>query len=147
MIEALSAQSLEEALPLIRAYQAFYQVADIDDARNRDFFSPFIGTTQEGGVFVFRNAEGRLVGFATVYLTYASSIPARVGVMSDLYTMPAERGKGVGKQLIAHCLAFAKGCGAARLQWLTAEDNRPAQALYDSLPSRKSRWYVYTYTG
>ncbi|WP_006748067.1 GNAT family N-acetyltransferase [Thioalkalivibrio paradoxus] len=144
MIEAVSIKNIEEALPLIRKYQEFYKVQEIDDEKNREFFSQFSENGNNGSLFLFRSSSGDAVAFATVYFTYVSSIPARVGVMSDLYTLPAHRGKGIGKCLINHCLEFALEHGAARLQWLTAQDNHSAQKLYDSLGAKKSAWYVYT---
>lgn len=146
MIEAVSEKNLEEVLPLIRQYQEFYQVPVIDEARNREFFSRFSEDGNDGCLFLYRNDEGAVVAFATVYFTFVSSIPGRVGVMSDLYTVPSHRGKGIGKRLVNHCLEFALNKGAARLQWLTAEDNEKAQVLYDSLNTKKSTWKVYTYS-
>lgn len=146
MIEAVSEKSLPEILPLIRQYQEFYQITVIDDAKNRAFFSKFHENSNEGCLFLYRNSDGFAVAFATVYFTYVSSIPARVAVMSDLYTLPEHRGKGIAKQLINHCLRFSQSKGAARLQWLTAADNHPAQKLYDSMKTKKSDWKVYTYT-
>lgn len=58
--------------------------------------------------------------------------------MNDLYTLKAFRGGGIGRKLINHCLQFAKDKGAARLQWLTAEDNNQAQNLCDSLDTKSS---------
>lgn len=145
MIEAVSSKNLAEVLPLIRKYQEFYKVQGIDDEKNRAFFSQFHEHGSDGCLFLFRNKSGAAVGFATVYFTYVSSIPARVGVMNDLYTLPTYRGKGIGKLLINHCLDFALKKGAARLQWLTAQDNQQAQLLYDSLDTKKSTWHVYTY--
>lgn len=147
MIEAVSSKNLEHVLPLIQQYQTFYKIADIDNDRNREFFSQFGAIGNDGCLFLYRNNDGKAIAFATVYFTYVSSIPAKVGVMNDLYTVPDARGKGIGKRLINHCLGFALNKGAARLQWLTAEDNEPAQRLYDSLDTNKSIWKVYTYTG
>lgn len=146
MIEAVSDRSLEAVLPLIRAYQAFYAVPNIDDARNRRFFSRFGAASDEGCLFLYLTEEGEAVAFATVYFSYVSSIPARVGVMNDLYTDPAYRGRGIGRQLVDHCRDFALSKGAARLQWLTAVDNERAQKLYDAMNTKKSTWHVYTYT-
>lgn len=145
MIEAVSDENLDEVLPLIRQYQSFYEIADISDDRNREFFSQFNESSNDGCLFLYRNEQGTGVGFATVYLTFVSSIPARVGVMSDLYVAPDHRKLGVGKRLIDHCLRFALSKGAARLQWLTGEDNKQAQKLYDSMNTKKSTWTVYTY--
>ena len=145
MIQAITDKNLEEVLPLIRQYQEFYKIADINDDRNREFFSQFGEDKAEGCQFLFRNEQGQAVAFATVYFTFVSSIPAKVGVMNDLYTIEEYRGKGIGRQLIDHCLAFAKSKGAVRLQWLTAEDNETAQKLYDSMNTNQSTWKVYTY--
>ena len=145
MIEAVSENNLEEVLPLIRLYQQFYKIADIDDERNRQFFSQFHENNDNGCLFLYRNNQGEAVAFATVYFSYVSSIPAKVGIMNDLYTIQSHRGKGIGRELINHCLQFAISKGAARLQWITAEDNTQAQKLYDSLDTKKSSWKVYTY--
>ncbi|MFL0807118.1 MAG: GNAT family N-acetyltransferase [Oceanobacter sp.] len=144
MIETVSHSNLHDVLPLIRAYQAFYQVADIDDERNRTFFSQFGENSEQGCQFLYRDGE-RVVGFATVYFSFTSTIAAKVAVLNDLYTEPDCRGQGVGKQLIEHCRQYAAEKGAARLQWVTAPDNTQAQALYDSLDTRKSSWFFYSY--
>jgi len=145
LIEAVTDNNLAEVLPLIRRYQEFYNIVDIDDQRNKEFFSQFGEDKNSGCLFLYRNDQGIAVAFATVYFTFASSIPDKVGVMNDLYTAPDYRGKGIGKRLINHCLEFALSKEAARLQWITAEDNVQAQRLYDSLCTRKSSWKVYTY--
>jgi GNAT superfamily N-acetyltransferase len=114
---------------------------------NREFFSQFGEDGDNGCQFIYRNSEGVVKAFATVYFTFTTSIPAKVAVMNDLYTEPDQRGKGIGKQLINHCLEFSLKKGAARLQWITAEDNKVGQGLYDSLDTNKSSWKIYTYTG
>ncbi len=145
MIEAVSKNNIEEVLPLIRKYQEFYKITTIDDDRNKIFFSQFGESGDNGCLFLYRNDEGKPIAFATVYFTFVSSIPAKVGVMNDLYTLPEYRRKGIGRNLINHCLRFALSKGAVRLQWLTAEDNESAQKLYESLDTKRSKWIVYTY--
>jgi len=142
-IETVTENNLEEILPLVRQYQEFYEIADISDERNRNFFSRFCADNPCGRQFLLRH-EGRAVAFATVYFSFTSSIPAKVAVLNDLYTVPEVRGQGFGGRLIEHCRTFAKENGAARLQWLTASDNHAAQKLYDSLDTSKSDWVFYT---
>ena len=144
MIEQVSASNLEEVLPLIRDYMEFYNVSDISDARNRDFFSQFGESNPAGCQFLLRES-GEAVGFATVYFTYASSVTAKVAVLNDLYTLEKHRGKGIGRKLIEHCRSFAAEKGASRLQWVTAPDNEQAQSLYNSISTGKSTWHHYTY--
>ena len=144
MIEQLTAQTLHEVLPLIAQYQAFYQVADINSQRNEQFFSQFVNLSPLGALFLYRQ-NGKVIGFATVYFSFSSTITAKVGIMNDLFTLEDYRGQGIGKALINHCLDYALNQGAARLQWVTALDNTQAQALYNSLDTHKKPWLFYTY--
>lgn len=144
MIEPVSEKNIDEVLPLIRAYLEFYKVADISDVRNRKFFSQFGTSNPAGCQFVFRES-GVVVGFATIYFSFTSSITAKVAVLNDLYTSPDHRSKGIARQLIEHCRNYAASNGSARLQWVTAPDNEPAQKLYDSMQTAKSIWHFYTY--
>ena len=144
MIEPVSKLNLNEVIPLIRKYQEFYKIADICDFRNTEFFSQFGESNPAGCQFIFRES-GVVVGFATVYFTFTTSITSKIAIMNDLYTSPDQRGKGIGRKLIEHCRAFAASNGSARLQWVTAPDNELAQKLYDSLQTNKSEWKFYTY--
>lgn len=144
MIEVVSKNNLIEVLPLIRQYQEFYKVAEISDEKNCAFFSQFGESSPAGCQFIYRES-GKVIGFATVYFSFTSSIVAKVAVLNDLYTLPSSRGMGVGRQLIEHCRNYAAEQGAMRLQWVTAPENEQAQKLYDSLNTSKSTWRFYTY--
>ncbi len=144
MIEIVSPKNLEELLPLIRQYQAFYNVQNISDDRNRAFFSQFGESNPSGCQFLFRQ-DGDVVGFSTVYFSYATTSTGKVGILNDLYTVPSNRGKGVGRQLIEHSREYASRHGASRLQWVTAPENKKAQKLYESMDANKSTWLFYAY--
>jgi len=144
MIEAITAENLDEALPLIRAYQCFYKVRDIDDERNKQFFSQFSEQSDKGCLFAYRK-ESELIGFATVYFIFSSTITAKVAVLNDLYTTEESRGQGVGTALIKHCEIYGKSKGAIRLQWVTAPDNVIAQSVYKALGAKQSNWEFFTY--
>ena len=144
MIETVSKDNLAEVLPLVRAYQEFYKVSVISDARNSEFFAQFGESSPFGCQFIYREA-GNVVEFATVYFLFTSTITARVAVLNDLYTLPNYRGRGVGRRLIEHCRGYAAANGAVRLQWVTAPENEQAQQLYSSLNASKSTWFFYAY--
>ena len=47
MIEVVDSNNLEEILPLIREYQEFYEIPDISDINNREFFPCFARVAQK----------------------------------------------------------------------------------------------------
>lgn len=126
----------------MKEYQAFYKVENIDEVRNRTFFSQFLGGTDLGVQFILVES-GTAVAFATIYFTFASSIAAKVAVLGDLYTVKAYRGKGYGSRLIRHCLNIAKESGCKRLQWLTQNENLAAKSLYEKVCTYSGDWAVY----
>ena len=56
--------------------------------------------------------------------------------LEDLFVEPSERGSGAGRALIAAVEAVSRKAGASRLYWMTEENNRTAQQLYDKLAER-----------
>ncbi len=143
-IQSVNVENIKLALPLIRHYQEFYKVKDINDKNNQAFFSQFGPDSAHGCQFIISH-DGAIAGFATVYFSFASSIIQKVAILNDLYTLPEFRGKGLARQLIEHCRQYAKQHNAARLQWVTATDNKIAQTLYDTLDTQKSQWLFYSY--
>ena len=63
--------------------------------------------------------------------------------MNDLFVAPEARGGGVAEALIEACRAAARARGATRITWQTALDNERAQAVYDRVGGRRSRWLDY----
>lgn len=145
MIEAVTKNNIEEVLPLIRQYQEFYNVVDIDEERNKVFFSQFGDDSEQGCLFSY-HLDNKVVAFASVYFSFSSAIASKVAIMNDLYTLKEYRRRGVAKALIKHCEQFGKSKGSARLQWLTAADNKQAQSLYHSLGAKQSSWEFFTYS-
>jgi GNAT superfamily N-acetyltransferase len=144
-IEPIAAGEMDALLPLIAAYQRFYEVEEIDDARNREFFSRFLAPSEDGTLLgAWRNSA--LLGYACLYWTFTSLIPAEIVLMNDLYVVPEARGKGVGRALIDASAAVARERGAQRLEWVTASSNKTAQRLYDSTGAERSEWVEYELT-
>jgi hypothetical protein len=56
--------------------------------------------------------------------------------LQDLFVADDARGRGIGRALIEHVYADAKGRGAARVHWLTHESNHNAMRLYDRIADR-----------
>jgi GNAT superfamily N-acetyltransferase len=141
-IEPVRQEQLETLLPLIAAYQRFYEVEEIDEGRNRAFFSRFLAPSDDG-LLLGAWREGELVGYACLYWSFTSLVPAETVLMNDLYVVEAVRGQGVGRALIGASAAIGRERGAARLEWVTAADNETAQRLYDSTGAERSSWIEY----
>jgi GNAT superfamily N-acetyltransferase len=141
-IEPISPPQFEALLPMIAAYQRFYEVAEIDDERNREFFSRFLDPSDDGMLLgAWRGEE--LVGYACLYWHFSSLVAAETVLMNDLYVDEAARGEGVGQALIEASAEIARKRGAHSLEWSTAPDNDTAQRLYDSTGARRTSWIEY----
>jgi GNAT superfamily N-acetyltransferase len=94
-IEPISAEQLEALLPMIAAYQRFYAVEDVDDERNRAFFSRFLAPSEDG-MLLGAWRGGELVGYACLYWHFTSLVPAETVLLNDLFVDEPARGQGVG---------------------------------------------------
>ena len=141
-IRAVRPEEYEDLLPMIAAYQRFYEAPEIDTDRNRDFFRRFIAPSDVGMLLAARE-DGRLVGYACLYWHFTSTGARETVLMNDLFTDADERGRGVGRALIEASAEVARERGAAYLEWATAPDNHTAQRLYDSMTSERSEWVSY----
>ena len=141
-IAPIGSEEFEELLPLIAAYQRFYEVEDIDEARNRAFFRRFLAPSEDGLLLGARR-DGRLLGYACLYWHFSSLEAVESVLMNDLYVVPEARGHGLGRALIEASAGVARERGAHHLEWSTAPDNETAQRLYESTGAQRSEWITY----
>ena len=141
-IDTVGAADLPELMPMLRAYCDFYRV-DPTDERLRALVSALIADPSEGLQLIVRDSDGTSLGFATIYWTWQTLYAARVGVLNDLFVIPASRGSGAGRALIERCRELCRERGAEKLVWETALDNTTAQRLYDGIGAEKSTWLTY----
>ena len=141
-IEPIAEAQYETLLPMIAAYQGFYEAGDIREERNRAFFRRFIAPSDEGMLIgAWRGEE--LVGYACLYWHFSSTRAVETVLMNDLYVAEEARGEGIGRALIEASAAVAKERGAHHLEWSTRPSNETAQRLYDSLAVERSTWIEY----
>lgn len=141
-IAPVSPDQYEQLLPLIAAYQRFYEVEEIDEERNRAFFRRFLAPSEDG-LLLGARAEERFLGYACLHWHFSSLGAAESVLMNDLFVAPGARGRGVGRALIEAAAEVARERGAVHLEWATAPDNHTAQRLYDSTGAERSEWVEY----
>ncbi len=143
-IRAVTRGDHEKWLPLWDGYNAFYGRSGLTAldpaitattwARFFDDGEPVHGLVAERG--------GELLGLAHYLFHRSTTAIGPNCYMQDLFTVPAARGTGVGRALIARVAELARQAGAARLYWQTHETNATAMKLYDAV-AEKSGFLVY----
>lgn len=143
-IKALRADSaqLEAVAQLFDAYRGFYEQPS-NLAQSRAFIAERMAAG-ESAIFLAQDEYGEALGFVQLYPTFSSIDAHRTWLLSDLFTTPAARGRGVGRLLMNTARAFALETGAKGLVLETATDNVTAQGLYESLGYVRDTGY-YTY--
>jgi GNAT superfamily N-acetyltransferase len=86
--------------------------------------------------------EGRLVGLVHYLFHRSTTLIGPTCYLQDLFTVPAVRGQGIGRALIAAVNQRARASGAGRVYWMTHETNTTAMKLYDQV-AEKSGFLVY----
>ena len=96
---------------------------------------------------VIAEVGGVPAGFALFFHNYSTFLARRGLYLEDLFVLPAYRGRGVGRALLAHLarLAVARECG--RLEWWVLDWNENAIRFYKSLGAvPMDQWTVYRVT-
>jgi GNAT superfamily N-acetyltransferase len=141
-IERVTETDLTELLPLMRAYCDFYEVAPSDDELMA-LSQALLADPEREGIQLLARDEGRAVGFATIFWSWATTSAERIGVMNDLFVAPEARGTGLAAALIEACRAECAARGARKLTWQTAPDNAAAMKVYDRVGATREQWVDY----
>jgi GNAT superfamily N-acetyltransferase len=141
-IDRVTEVDLEALLPLMRAYCDFYEVSPSDEAL-RGMSRALIADPEREGVQLLAQNDGRAVGFATIFWSWATTSAERIGVMNDLYVAPEGRGTGAAEALIEACRAECAARGAGKLTWQTAPDNERAMKVYERVGATREQWVDY----
>ena len=143
MIERVTERTLDELLPLMRGYCDFYEVQPTDEQLLTLSRALLADPRREGVQLLARDDDGKAIGFATVFWSWATTSAERIGVMNDLFVAHDARGSGAADALIEACRAECANHGAGKLTWQTALDNHRAQKVYERVGATKEQWLDY----
>ena len=134
---------LDAVAPLFDAYRQFYEMPP-DAARALSYLEARI-RHDESVILVAEDPLGAIIGFCQLYPSFCSVLAEPILVLYDLFVDPVARRSGAGRALMLAAERHGRESGVARMDLQTAESNRSAQALYESLGwTRDTVFRVYT---
>lgn len=134
---------ISEVSRLFDLYRQFYECeSDLDLA------NAYIGErikNVESAIFLAVDG-GAAKGFIQLYPSFCSVDAIKIFILHDLYVDASARNSGVGEALMNKATEFAKQSGAARIDLLTANDNKAGQHLYEKLGYKRVLEDFYAYS-
>jgi GNAT superfamily N-acetyltransferase len=119
-------------LNFIRELATYERAPDAVVATEADLLRDGWGSTPRFTAII-AELDANPVGFALYFTTY-STWRGHHGIrLEDIYVTPSQRGKGIGKALLAHLAQIAIAEGCPRLEWDVLDWNAPAIAVYERL--------------
>jgi GNAT superfamily N-acetyltransferase len=131
-IRAARESDVEAILGLIRELAVYEKLQHEVDAGEEDIRRSLFGATPRAHCDI-AEWDGKVAGFALWFYNY-STFRGRAGIyLEDLFVLPAHRGKGLGKALIARLARRCVEENLPRLQWQVLDWNTPSIDFYRSL--------------
>ncbi|GLQ49711.1 GNAT family N-acetyltransferase [Dyella flava] len=130
-IHQATVHHLDTLVPLFDGYRQFYRQPP-DPARARSFLAERFAH-HESVILLACDEQGTGLGFIQLYPLFSSVRAVRTYLLNDLFVSVQARRHGVAKALLLAAAEHSRALGAASLALTTALDNKPAQALYESL--------------
>jgi GNAT superfamily N-acetyltransferase len=131
-------------LPLWDGYNAFYGregVKAVDPKITQTTWERFFDPNEPVQALV-AELDGQIVGLAHYLFHRRTMALESICYLSDLFTLPHLRGKGIGRALIEGVYEAARAAGSKRVYWQTNENNEAGRMLYDKL-AKHAGFIVY----
>jgi len=107
---------------------------------DRDLFDLERHYFEQGGRFdVIEDASGKVVGSVGLFLIDTQQLELR-----KMYLAPQARGKGRGRRLLEHAVAYARAAGRRRLVLETQSNLKAAIALYTRYGFKRTNAEIHT---
>lgn len=101
--------------------------AGLDDKVRRDLIPAL--QQRRDAVILLATEDGRAAGLLSAFETFSTFAAAPLLSVHDVYVAPAERGKGIGRALLAYAEAVASRRGYCRITLEVLSGNLPALGL------------------
>jgi GNAT superfamily N-acetyltransferase len=139
-------QDVGALLQLIRALGEYERLAHEVVATDTGLARGLFGEPPRGHALV-AEADGAMAGFALYFFNFSTFL-ARAGLyLEDLFVIPEQRGRGIGKALLVELAGRARAADCGRMEWSVLEWNAPAIQFYERLGARRLEdWRTFRLT-
>jgi GNAT superfamily N-acetyltransferase len=132
---------------LIRALAEYEKLTAICTGTREALGEALFGARPAADVLVAR-VDGAVAGFALFFPTFSTFLAQRGLWLEDLFVVPAMRGRGVGRALLAAVAGVARERRCGRLEWAVLDWNAPAIGFYEGLGATlMPEWRLARVTG
>lgn len=146
-LRAATPEDLPSLLGLVRELAEYERLADQLVATEEGFSGGLFGP-RPAAEAMLAEQDGAPAGYALWFTTFSTFL-GRPGIwLEDLFVRPQQRGRGIGRALLARlaALALARGCG--RMEWAVLDWNEPAHEFYRRLGAAPTpEWTTWRLTG
>jgi GNAT superfamily N-acetyltransferase len=134
-------------LRMIRALAEYEQLTHEVTATEQDLRQSLFGPRPAGEVVLAYNGDVP-IGFALFFHNFSTFLGKQGLYLEDLFVVPDWRGRGVGKQLLAHVASIADSRQCGRLEWTVLDWNESAIAFYRRMGAHVlDEWRICRLTG
>lgn len=146
-IVAATERDVPLILELIRGLAEYERLAHEMVATEEGLRASLFGARPDAEVVIARVGE-KAAGFALFFHNYSTFLGRRGLALEDLFVLPAWRGRGLGRRLLAHLAALAVERGCGRFEWAVLDWNEDAIRFYRSVGAvPMSDWTTFRVTG
>jgi len=134
---------LEMIKALAEYEQLTHEVVATEDDLRQSLFGP-----RPAAEVVLAYAGDAPIGFALFFHNFSTFLGRHGLYLEDLFVVPDWRGKGVGKQLLAHIASIADSRNCGRMEWAVLDWNESAIAFYRRMGAHVlDEWRLCRLTG
>ena len=140
-------QDVPLILQMIRGLAEYEKLSDQVVATEAGLREALFGPHPSAEV-VIGYADGQPAGFALFFHNFSTFLGRRGLYLEDLFVVPEWRGRGLGRQLLAHLarIAVERNCG--RMEWSVLDWNEPAMRVYRGIGATAlDDWTICRLTG
>ena len=134
-------------LSLIRALGEYERLSH-DVIATEDGLCAWLFSERPAAEVVLAYVGDTVAGFALFFHNFSTFLGRHGLYLEDLFVVPEWRGKGVGKQLLAHVATIAESRKCGRMEWAVLDWNESAIAFYRRMGAHVlDEWRLCRLTG